>query len=372
MAADSSNQRISRLTPLSAVLSFVESRVQAVGPRKTPIESALGCTLADDVVVASDHPPQAVALHDGFAVEAAAFADAGPYSPAPLPSSAQRVDVGDPLPMNTNAVLPLDTITERYGRREAVAVVAAGEGVLPMGGDVTAHTCLRPAGARVRAVDIPIFHALGIDAVTVRTPHIAIARASAETSAMLNAALTALTGIVVRAGGLVTAKPLELGDALPGEQFDAVIGIGGTGGGRRDAAVRTLARYGRVEAHGIAISPGETSAVGFAGQRPVLLVPGRLDAALAAWLLIGRALIAKLAASNADVAPAMLPLKRKVTSAIGLAELIPVSSAAGMAQPLASGYLSFEAVARSDGWIVIPADSEGLQAGALVAMEPWP
>jgi molybdopterin biosynthesis enzyme len=40
--------------------------------------------------------------------------------------------------------------------------------------------------------------------------------------------------------------------------------------------VKTLARLGQVEAHGIAVSPGETAAFGFAGARPVLLIPGRL------------------------------------------------------------------------------------------------
>ncbi len=68
----------------------------------------------------------------------------------------------------------------------------------------------------------------------------------------------------------------------------------------------------------------------------------------------------------------MLPLKRKVTSTIGMTELVPVRCAGGMAEPLASGYLSFMALAQSDGWIVVPAESEGFPAGAQVAVRPWP
>ena len=37
----------------------------------------------------------------------------------------------------------------------------------------------------------------------------------------------------------------------------------------------------------MALSPGETAAFGFVGERPVLLIPGRLDAALAVWLMSG-------------------------------------------------------------------------------------
>jgi hypothetical protein len=29
-------------------------------------------------------------------------------------------------------------------------------------------------------------------------------------------------------------------------------------------------------------------------------------------------------------------------------------------------------VARSDGWILVPADSEGYSAGAAVPVRPWP
>jgi molybdopterin biosynthesis enzyme len=174
------------------------------------------------------------------------------------------------------------------------------------------------------------------------------------------------------AGGLVIGNPATLEAALGDEGSDAVIGVGGTGSGRRDAAVHMLARLGAVEAHGIAISPGETAAFGFAGERPVLLVPGRLDAALAVWLLIGRCLVATLAGGTVEETAGMLPLKRKVTSTIGMTELVPVRCSTGVAEPLGSGYLSLTALARSDGWIVVPADSEGFPAGTQVAVRPWP
>ena len=155
------------------------------------------------------------------------------------------------------------------------------------------------------------------------------------------------------------------------QQTDAVIAIGGTGSGRSDHAVQTLARFGRVEAHGVAVSPGETAAFGFVGERPVLLIPGRIDAVLAVWFLIGRHLVAKLAGGSVTPASALLPLKRKITSTIGMTELVPVGCADGDGGAAASGYLSFTALTRSDGWIAVPADSEGFAAGTPVAVQPW-
>ena len=93
---------------------------------------------------------------------------------------------------------------------------------------------------------------------------------------------------------------------------------------------------------------------------------------MAIWLLIGRYLVAKLAGGSIADMPVTLPLKRKVTSTIGLTELVPVSCAGGVAEPLASGYLSLESLARSDGWIVVPAESEGFAAGTPVAVRAWP
>ena len=124
--------------------------------------------------------------------------------------------------------------------------------------------------------------------------------------------------------------------------------------------------------HGIAVSPGETAALGFAGDRPVLLIPGRLDAALAVWLLIGRHLVAGLAGGTVEDEPVVMPLRRKVVSTIGMTELMPVRVEGGMAEPLGSGCLSVAALARSGGWIVVPADSEGFMERTPVAVRPWP
>jgi molybdopterin molybdotransferase len=371
MVEDSSTQRITRLTPLATVLALIEARVAAVAAQKLDLAQALGGTLAEDVV-ARQLPPHPIALRDGYAVEAGALADAGPYMPVPLPSTAQRIDVGEALPSGCDAVLPVDAVALRGGRIEAVAAVAPGQAVLPAGDDATPRTPLRRAGERLRGLDIAVMAAAGIEAVTVRAPRVSVVRGGAMGTRTVDAAREMLIRAVVEAGGAPFGKALTLVASLDYEQSDLIIAIGGTGSGRQDNGVRTLTQFGAVEAHGIAVSPGETAALGFVGARPVLLVPGRLDAALAIWLLLGRRLVAKLAGGTIEDMPVMMPLKRKVTSAIGLTEVMPVVCAGGMAEPLGSGYLSFESLARSDGWILVPADSEGFAAGTPIAVRRWP
>ncbi len=161
-----------------------------------------------------------------------------------------------------------------------------------------------------------------------------------------------------------------LRDALADADADAIIAIGGTGSGRTDASVRMLARAGEVVAHGIAISPGETAAFGFVGSRPVLLVPGRIDAAFAVWHLLGRHIVARLAGCTEDPPVVKAMLARKISSALGLADFVPVRLRDGKAEPIASGYLPLSALAQADGWILIPPDSEGYPPGAEVVIRP--
>lgn len=375
MAKDTSNQhsslqRVSRLTPLRAILALIESRVSPVKARKCATAAAAGFTLADDVVTA-ERPTSSIALADGFAVDAAAVADAGPYAPALLPALPQWIEAGQSLPIGTDAVAPLDAITQRGERVEVIVPVLTGQGILPAGGDAAAQTALRRAGERMRDIDCAVAAAVGFAELNVREPRIWIARGRATTTPLIDAGLAMLARFVGKSGATIHGELTDLHEALARDEADAVIALGGTGGGRDDESVRTLARLGRVEAHGIAVSPGETAAFGFAGERPVLLMPGRIDAALALWLLIGRRLVAKLAGGGLADTPAVMPLKRKATSTIGMTELIPVTCADGMAEPLGSGYLPFAALARSDGWIVVPADSEGFAAGAQVAVTLW-
>ena len=370
MAIDSSVQRIVRLTPLSAILALIEEQVAAVAARRTALAEAVGAALASDVY-AAERPARAIALRDGFAVAAAEIADAGPYAPVPLSLIARRIDAGEALPSGTDAVAPLDAIALRGDRTEAVAVVAPGEGVLPAGGDTAPSTALRRAGEYLRALDAAAMAAAGIAEVTIRSPRVALAGASAVKAPVLAAAQAALAHCLTQAGCSVQHTP-RLTEALGDNTCDAVIGIGGTGSGRRDDAVQDLARAGKVEAHGIAVYPGETAAFGFVGKRPVLLVPGRLNAALAVWFLLGRHLAAGLAGGVIADTPVTAILRRKVTSGIGMTELMAVRCDDGMAEPLGAGYLSFTALARSDGWIVVGADSEGFGAGSEVAVHRWP
>ncbi len=377
MVADlQQGQRITRLTPLADALAAVDTLVRAVEPREADISAALGRTLAADAIPAAARPAMTLALRDGWAIRSEDTTDAGSYAPAVLAALPAQIDTGEALPPGADAVAPLDAVAWDGKRAEALAVIAPGYGVLPAGADALAGKPLRHAGERVRSIDSAVLLAAGVSRVTIREPRIRLVCARAAGNAVIDACYAWVAQTIEAEGAVAIldqeAEPVanHLDAALHHEGSDAVIVLGGTGSGRTDASVHTLAQAGRVEFHGVGLNPGDTAAFGFVGARPVLLLPGRIDAALAVWLVIGRRWLARLTARSEEEMPVMAKLSRKVVSTVGMAEVVPVRRRDDTVEPLASGYLSFAALARADGWIFVPADSEGYPPGALVAVRP--
>jgi molybdopterin biosynthesis enzyme len=364
-------QRIARLTPLDDVLMRLDALVQPVPPREVARDAALGRVLARDLAVTA-RPGVPLALRDGWAVNAGLTTDASAYAPALLPS-ATRINVGEPLPAGTDAVAEIDGIVIRDDRPQAIAAIAAGDGVLPAGADADRDAALLHEGRLVGKIAGAVLAAAGIAGVWIRDPGVRIVKARPGPDTIIDAACDLVARAVTAEGGrALVGADMELADALQDTRADAVIAIGGTGGGRNDASVSTLARLGRLEVHGVALSPGETAAFGEVGTRPVLLLPGRIDAALAAWLLLGAPMLARVAGRREQARGVSATLARKVASNLGLAELIPVRLREGKAEPLGSGYLPLQTIAQSDGWILVAADREGHPAGATVMVRPWP
>ena len=218
--------------------------------------------------------------------------------------------------------------------------------------------------------------ALGLTAgLAVFEPRVCVVTASREPHPVIQAICEFLVRVIGDAGGVAAmAPPGEAGleSAIADAEHDAIILVGGSGSGRRDRSVIDLARLGSVAFHGVGLAPGESAAFGTIGQRPVLIVPGRLDAALAVWLTLGRRMLARLADCVLDDGGVPVVLARKITSTLGLAELVPVMREAGGVVPLASGYLPPQALARADGFVLVPADREGFAEGTTVEMRPLP
>jgi molybdopterin biosynthesis enzyme len=360
-------QTISRLTPLSEVRALLAAGTRPVTARAVPVAEAVRCTLAEPVAVRA-RPVAALALQDGWALRAEDTLGAGGYAPALLPQMPVRIEAGATMPPDTDCVAPFDALRINGDTAEALMSLAAGDGVLPAGGDANGEVLA--AGARLRPADIAVLSALGVATPAVRKPRLRIA--IVRDDPILAAAMQFVCADAARHGGEIETS-VGLTDAFADDRSDAIILIGGTGSGRNDEGVTALARTGRVAVHGIALAPGETAALGFVGTGPVLLLPGRVDAALAVWLLLGRDMLDRLAGlEEIKETPEALTLARKIASTVGLTEFVPVRRRGGEAEPLATRYLPLSILLRADGYVVVPPESEGSSAGTSVRVWPWP
>ena len=365
------HQRIPALMPLGEVLARIDAIVQPVAPRKLALTEAEGCVLAEDACVAAPVPAVPTLLRDGWAVRAEQVADASSYTPVVIAPPPAWLEAGEPMPAGTDAVLPVDAVrttdaSVRAGGSEAQASATVGDGVLDTGADAMPERPLRHTGEQLRAADIALLRAAGLSHVSVRTPRLLIAKRDDRPDNVAQMIDRALAARGMRTQFINTMRAFESADG------DAVISIGGTGEGEHDETALALTIAGEIECHGIGISPGRTAGLGRAQGRPVLLLPGRVDDALAAFLMIGDAFLRRLTGAR-PLAPGIpVTLVRKIVSTVGLAEVVPVRRVDGGAEPLASGHWPMQAIARADGWVMVPPESEGFAAGAQLEMRAFP
>ena len=175
---------------------------------------------------------------------------------------------------------------------------------------------------RLRRIDVAVLIALGVERVMIREPRVRVVRTGARRIIGGAAALIA-SAIEAESGAHAIADDHPLEAALIDEDADAVVAIGGTGSGRNDEAYarwRAPARSRSTASASRRARPPHSDC----RPRPVLLLPGRLDAALAGWLTVGRRMLARLAFRLIEEQPFNAELSRKVASPLGLAEVVPV------------------------------------------------
>jgi molybdopterin biosynthesis enzyme len=355
------------LMPLAEALAQLRGLAAPVAPRTVPLAQARNRIAAAAVSCTRPIPPDRTALRDGFAVQAAGIAGASPYAPVLLLRAPVQVEAGDPMPAGTDAVLP----AEGLEGRNAVAEVGAGEGVRAACEDLAEGDVLLAAGERIGPRHLLALAAVGCREVAIRAVQIRLVATGVSGPEARSPMLAAL---IERSGGLVETvavpdDPGAIGRAVTADGADATFILGGSGFGRTDRSAEGLAGAGRVLAHGLALRPGETAGIGEAGGRPVLLLPGHPDAALAAFLALGRPLIAALAGAD-EPTPRTGVLRRKIASVVGLAEIVFIRCHGSEIEPLGGAELPLRRLIEADGAVLVPPEREGYPAGSEVEMVP--
>jgi molybdopterin molybdotransferase len=356
------------LTPLEAARAALLDGLKPVAPRDVPPAEALGCIAADMPPVKA-LPAFDMAAVDGWAFRSRELVGASSYSPLAQAGPPLWVEAGDRMPEGCDCVIDPDLAEQTGGLFQVSAEAIPGQGVRRIGGDIAEGSSFIVAGRRIRALDLLTARAVGLDRVAVRRPRLRLinipATAGKPVTAQLIAESAGATGaeiICVEAGGRDARSIATAFDVGP---CDLIATVGGTGVGRTDATIETLASRGALLAHGIALQPGRTAAIGRIAENPVIALPGAPAQALAGWWTLVLPVLDRLSGrEKRRTTP--LPLARKIASSVGIAEIVLLKNIDGAWMPLATGDLSLETIAGADAWLAVPGGSEGYSAGTPV------
>jgi molybdopterin molybdotransferase len=357
------------LSSLDAALAALLEGVEPVAAVELPLSEAPGC-IAAELPPLKALPAFDVAALDGWAFASRGLVGASPYSPLALIGSPVWIEAGDRILEGCDCVVDPDLVEQTGGLFQVSAEAIPGQGVRRSGGDIAEGNSFILAGRQIRALDLLTARAAGLETIAVRRPRLRLidipATAGTTVTAQLIAESGRATGVeIVRAeaGG---RDARSIAAALGAEQCDLLITVGGTGVGRTDATIDALASRGELLAHGIALRPGRTAAIGRIAGRPVTALPGAPDQALAAWWTLVLPVLDRLSGREKR-RTTTLPLARKIASSVGIAEIVLLEKADDAWMPLATGDLSLETIARADAWLAVPGASEGYAAGTPVS-----
>lgn len=341
------------LTPLDRALDLLLRELTPVAANeRRPVDTSR--READDMPELSTWPPHDVAAVDGWALRAQDLVGASSYTPLPLTRQPAWVEAGDRIADHCDCVVDEDSVDLSTPVAQALAGAIPGQGVRRKGAEIADTNRIfdawRPGnpgdgmqGPRLRLANVPG------GALTTKLIARSLHRAGIEVVSVTAAARDAAA----------IANTLHVGGC------DLLLVVGGSGVGRTDAAVTALADRGEVLAHGLALEPGRTAAVGRIDGIPVIVLPGSPDSALAVWWALVLPAFDRLTGGPKRQS-IHLPLARKIASTAGIAELALLERREGAWIPLSVGDLAPESVARADAWLVVPATSEGYAAGTPV------
>lgn len=383
-----------RLTPLREALAVLSPYCAEIAPVYQRVEHALDRIAATAVRAPAGVPAHPIALCDGWAVAAQDTLGASPYAPGFASIAPVRVAFGDAMPDFADAVLPLHGVSAEELPAQILSSAAPGEGLRARAGDFAEGELIVAAGKQLRPTDLALLRLAGIEEVAVRIPRVRIVSQCGEGRWL--AAMARRDGAECWTETTDMTAPERLAEAMARPNADLVIVIGAGGGGM--SVARALASAGKLLVHGVAVRPGEPMGCGVLNRRawsddalsaapasrgasevsdsgqvalPVIFTPERIECALAAWLLLARPCLRKLAGAAGSDKGECLPLARKIVSNPGLSDLVLLRRAhaadgSELWEPLAIGDVPFAAVARADAWLLVEPESEGYAVGRTV------
>jgi len=352
------------------------------------IRNARGRVTAKAVYARRSAPHYYASAMDGIAVRADDTDGASERSPLSLKKNedAVRVDTGDPIPDEFNAVIKSEEINEKDNVYLIEKGVSPWQHIRSIGESVIKGQLILPVNHEIRSFDIGVLLEAGITRILIKKrPEIGIIPTGTEIvppeKKPEKGELVDFNSSMMKAYGEEWGADVHIADILEDDydkikykiikenkESDILIIIAGSSAGREDYTVRILEELGEVIVHGVNIMPGKPVILAKVNDKPVIGIPGYPLAALLNYNIFVRSLVYKMLGLDLPQIPtAEAIVKRKLPSQIGLEEFIRVNLALiddeYIAVPRKRGSAAMESLLHADGIMSIPEKKEGLSPG---------
>jgi len=380
------------------------------GVEYVPLLDAPGRVLAEAVVSAIDVPPFANSAMDGYAVRSADCSGAGTrlkvigscFAGAPFATELQagqcvRIMTGAPLPAGADAVIMQELVTrDDTGIRLQAHRPGAGEHVRHAGEDTRCGDVVLEAGTRLGAAEIGLLASVGVAGVQVRRRlRVAFFSTGDELTSVGNPLAPgqiydcnryALSVLLSQAGaechdlGAIAddREAVRAAFRRAGATADLVLTSGGVSVGEADYVTETLRELGEIDFWRMAMKPGKPLAFGRLQGARFFGLPGNPVSVMATFYQFVLPAMRKMTDENPHT-PLVLRVRSSETlrKAPGRAEFqrgILRRDAQGEWTVTSTGKQEshlLSSMSKANCFILLPADSAGVQAGELVNVQPF-
>src|SRR5712664_1586828 len=402
-------------------VGFALETISRLTESKLPVEmvktkDSYGRIVSKNIVSPINVPDRQRSHMDGYAVAASSLTGASSQSPKVLPlvggqgsaHSRRRslslgrtmgIVTGGELPIGADAVVPVEDAKRAGGKIYFLKEVQKGEFCFPIGVDVKKGAVVIHAGAAVRAQDIGMLALLGIRELRVfARPRAAIIATGNELVDSFDVSdprkvreshSPIFENLIRELGGVMTSREIVrddldlMSDAVERAlgSSDIVLTLGGTSLGEADLVEQTLRRISKKSRiiHGIKMDRGRVAGVAAVRGRPVVMLPGPVQGAMNAFVLLALPLILRMTSEikSSAIVKARLSTGWKARKKFpGFTKVLYVRLERKgedlLARPIVGDTESISVLTDSNGFVVVPERIRELGQGEEVSVRLLP
>lgn len=373
---------------LAEARALVERSFPAIpGVVRVPVTAGtVGRITAAPIFARFSVPAIHLSAMDGIAVRSAETLGASEQNPVTLPGAA-RVNTGNIVPAGYDAVVMIEDVWvdgETYTIRKPVS---PWQHIRPVGEDIGESEMILPSHHRIRPQDVGALANYGVTEVKVLNVRAGLIPTGSElvpagvmpppgkvveSNTLMAASVLAEAGVEAHRYPIVPDDPDRIRDAVRRgvAENDILLVSAGSSAGTRDYTADIVRDLGEVLAHGVAIKPGKPVIVGRVEGKPVIGLPGYPLAAATVLRELVMPLVARYGLPVREPGHVAARLTTSLQSDIGTDEFVLLSVGKigdrWVAVPQSRGAGIQMSAVRANGYLRIPEDMEGAEAGKTV------